>query len=352
MDLRPGLDLLKPYSTDETKAQVRLDSNESPFNLASEVQAELMQLLARLDYNRYPDTGVRSLKAKIANVEGVSPSGVTLGNGSSELLAAICQAFGGKGRSIVYPSPSFSMYPVYVQLADSNAVPVQLNADCTMPGIKMLAEAERTGAKLIILCNPNNPTGTATGMQEIEAVAAGADCPVVVDEAYYEFFGHSAAGLLKKYPNLIIVRTFSKAYGLAAARMGYMLAGDQITAAVGKVLLPYHLNTLSLAAAEAVYNCREVMQARVKEIIAERTRLMKELAALEGVTVYPSAANFILIRSERANDIKTCLESYGIGVRSFSSPELAASLRITVGSKTENDMLMKALRSSIAHEKG
>jgi histidinol-phosphate aminotransferase len=168
---------------------------------------------------------------------------------------------------------------------------------------------------------------------------------VVVDEAYGEFAGQSAVDLLGKYPNLVIARTFSKAYGLASARVGFILAAREIIDLVGKVLLPYHLNAFSLAAAETVWDMRAEFVPGVARTIAERTRLTAALKAIPAVEVFPSAANFLLVRSGRAKDLAGYLGSRSIGVRDFSaSPALAGCLRVTVGTAAENDAFLAAVR--------
>ncbi|HWQ61971.1 MAG TPA: histidinol-phosphate transaminase, partial [Negativicutes bacterium] len=270
---------------------------------------------------------------------------VAVGNGSSEVLAALCRVFGGAGRKTVFPSPSFSMYPIYCRLADSQPVPVELDAGFVVDPQKVLAAARREQAGMILLCNPNNPTGGLMAPADVERIVAGADCPVVVDEAYGDFAGQTALGLLGKYPNLVIARTFSKAYGLASARVGYILAGREIIDLVAKVLLPYHVNAFSLAAAATVWELRAEFAPSVARTIAERTRLTAALKELPAVEVFPSAANFVLVRSGRAKDLAGYLGARGIGVRDFSaSPALAGCLRVTVGTAAENDAFLVAVR--------
>ncbi|KAF1855560.1 hypothetical protein Lal_00002542 [Lupinus albus] len=256
---RPGLDQLKPYSVEETEFPIKLDANERASNLPAAVLQEVTGRLGELAFNRYPDIGITGLRDKIAKAMNLSRDNVVVGNGSSELLAALCYAFGGTGRSIVFPTPSFSMYGIYTKMADSQAVPVPLKADYSLSADEAMQFH-----------------GT------IEAIVAGAACPVVVDEAYYEFHGHSAIGLLARYPNLIITRTFSKAYGLASARVGYLLAAPELTTVLGKVLMPYHVNALSLAAAEVVYDRRKAFEPDIDLAIRERQRLIDSLNLVDG----------------------------------------------------------------------
>ena len=342
--IRPDLVSLKPYSVDETIWQVKLDANERATGLPPRVQSGIIERLAALDFNRYPDMGMQALRSLLASEHNMAADNVLIGNGSSEILAALCQAFGGAGRSIVFPTPSFSMYAIYAKLAGSPAVPVSLAADFSLDPDKVLAAARLNAAKLVILCNPNNPTGSIMPLADIEKIVAGIDCPVVVDEAYYEFYGQSAVGLINQYSNIIIARTFSKAYGLAAARVGYMLAAADMTAAVGKVMLPYHVNALSLAAAETVYVMRGELADSITATVAERDRLAAALSVLPEMTVYPSQANFLLVKTPQARRLVAHLAANGIGIRDFSTaPGLENCLRITVGTSAENDTLLKCV---------
>ncbi|MDT8900200.1 histidinol-phosphate transaminase [Anaeroselena agilis] len=341
--IRPGLDTLKSYHVPDIAWPVKLDANERAEAPPPAVQAAIAERLAAVAANRYPEIGQHSLKQALANGLRLEPENIVLGNGSSEVLAAICRVFGGPGRKIVQPSPSFSMYPIYCKLADSVPLTVELDAGFALAPEKVLATALKEQAALIILCNPNNPTGGAMAPEAVEYIVAGARCPVVVDEAYGEFSGQSALPLLGKYRNLIVARTFSKAYGLAAARVGYAAGDREIIAAIGKVLLPYNLNAFSLAAAQAAWEMRGEFAPGIAGTVAERERLAIALRELPAVEVFPSATNFLLVRTGRAKALAEYLAARGVGVRDFSAaPSLAGCLRITVGTGAENDALLAA----------
>ena len=175
----------------------------------------------------------------------------------------------------------------------------------------------------------------------------------MLDEAYVEFYGHSAFGLIKKYPNLIVARTFSKAYGLAGARVGYMLAQEDVTRMINKTFMPYHMNVLSLAAADIVYQMRDEFIPRIQMTIAERKRMFERLEKLQGVEVFPSQTNFILIRLEKADELNNFLESLDIGVRHFAknSAGLKNCLRISIGTRTENDEVFDAIKNFLEGNK-
>ena len=348
MEYRAALHTLKPYSVEEDDWSIKLDANESPYNVPPLVRERIMNRLDYLAFNRYPEMGMQDLRTQIAGEFRLSMDNVLLGSGSSELLATLCYTFGGPGRGIVFPVPSFSMYAIYAQISDSVSVPVELNEDYTFPKEKMLQAAKENNGKLIIICNPNNPTGTVTSLDDIEYVVSRAECPVVVDEAYYEFHGESAVHLLGKYKNLIVARTFSKAYALAAARVGYMMADCSLTALIAKAQMPYHVNALSLAAAEVVYQMKDEFMPLIRQIIEERNRLAVTLTAMDGITVFPSSANFLLIKTEKAAEIGAYLRGKAVAVRDFSkAPYLENCIRITVGSPQENELLVKYIADCI-----
>lgn len=343
-DYRPGLDTIKPYSIDEREWDIKLDANESPHNLPPLVRERIMNQFEYMAFNRYPDIGTRELRSLIAESFNMNIQNVQLGNGSSEIIMNLCQLFGGSGRSIVFPVPSFSMYSVYAQSSDSQPVPVQLGEDYSVSRDKVLAAAAESDAKLIILCNPNNPTGTVMPTEDIEYIVSRATCPVLVDEAYFEFYGESAVGLMEKYDNVIIARTFSKAYGLAAARVGYVLAHADVITMLGRVIKPYHINSLSLVTAEILYQMRDEFMPGLEQIIAERKRLAASLESIAGIKVYPSEANFVLIKTEKSKELAAYLSEKNIGIRDFSvAPGLINCIRFTVGTPLENDDLLKAI---------
>ncbi|MBC8016254.1 MAG: histidinol-phosphate transaminase [Sporomusaceae bacterium] len=343
-DYRPGLENIKPYLVEEKEWDIKLDANESPHNLPPLVRERVMNQLEYLAFNRYPDMGMRDLRAQIAENFNTYIQNVQIGNGSSELILALCQAFGGPGRSIVFPVPSFSMYAVYAQASDSVPVPVKLDEDYSVPREKILQAAQDSNAKLIILCNPNNPTGTVMPKEDIEYIVSKAACPVLVDEAYFEFYGQSAVSLMDRYDNIIVTRTFSKAYGLAAARVGYMLANATIIAMLDRVLMPYHVNSLSLVTAEVLYQMRDELMPGLEQIIAERQRLAGSLESIAGIKVYPSETNFILLKTAKSKELSAYLSSKNIGIRDLSTaPGLLNCIRFTVGTPLENDDLLKAI---------
>lgn len=343
---RSVLNTFSPYQVDEEEWDIKLDANENCSNLPPLVRERLMNQFDYQAFQQYPDALARELRSLIAGNFGLQVENVLIGNGSSDLLEKLCFVFGGEGRSIVIPTPSFSMYGIYAKLTDSNPVFVSLNKDYSLDKEKFLQAAIDSAANLIIVCNPNNPTGTTVPFEDIEYIVKNAKCPVVIDEAYHEFYGEkSAVTLLPMYPNLIVARTFSKAYSLASARVGYLLAGKEIVDLVTCAIKPYNVNALSLKSAEVVYEMRHEFLPGISAIVSERKRLQAELEKLEAVTVYPSAANFLLLKVEEAAGLNKALRKKRILIRDFSlSPGLEGCMRVTIGTPLQNEAFLQAVQ--------
>lgn len=350
VNYRESLAALKPYSVEEGDWRIKLDANESPYNLPPLVQERVINRLSFLAFSRYPDMGMTGLKELIAADYQVSTENIVIGSGSSEILEKLCFVFGGAERSIVFPSPSFSMYGIYALMADSKAVPVALGEGFSLSRTEILRQAGETGAGLILLCRPNNPTGTVMPLEDVEFILENAPCPVVVDEAYQEFYdGESAVSLLKKYANLIVARTFSKAYGLASARVGYMLAAKELASLVEKAMMPYHVNALSLATAEIVYQMKDEFAPGIAQLVSERERVRKELEKITELTVFESATNFLLIKTAKAAALQETLAKQGISIRAFGdSGPLTGCIRISMGTPEENDEFLQAVKAFFA----
>ena len=346
--LRSTLETLIPYTSETNPFPITLNANEYPTDLPKEVKDIIIKRLTELDFNRYPlsDTSIRN---KIATEYGLETENIFLGNGSSQILAALCYSFAAENSSIVYPAPSFSMYNIYAKLADRKGVGVELEEDFNFNRDKFLDVCQKENASLIILCNPNNPTGQVISNSDVEHIAKKSTCPVILDEAYMEFYDQSATHLMTKYPNLAITRTFSKAYSLASARIGYILASKEIITTLSKVLPPYNINSLSLISAEVVWDMRDMFKKRISGIIAERERVENELAKMNKFKVYNSKANFILFKTQDRETTKSIfnkLKEKGIIVRDFSShPLLDTCLRVTLGTREENDLFLKEISS-------
>ena len=346
---RTNLGKMPSYDVVERDWNIKVNANECNMNLPPIVEERVMSRLSRIAFNRYPNEELDDLKEQIAANFSLQKENVLLGNGSSEIIEKLFYCFGGRAHKIVFPQPSFSMYKIYAKACEGIGIPVDLEADYRLDVEKFVTAVIDNKAAMAILCNPNNPTGNAFSLADIEYIAQNIDCAFVVDEAYIEFHGQSAVGLLAKYPHMIIARTFSKAYGLAATRVGYMLADTKIIDMVGKAFMPYHMNVLSLTTADIVYQMRHEYVPRIQMMIAERKRMLQELKKIPAFTVYPSETNFILVKYAQAKSLNAYMENLGIGLRSFGdAPRLENCLRISMGTREENDSWYKAMKDFMA----
>ena len=338
---RPGMENLPVYATEEPFWGYKLDANERSAGLPLGVQKAINRRIRKIESRRYPDIAAMPLRTKLAEHFGVAVEQVGVGNGSSELIATLCAAFGGDGRPIAFPWPSFSMYPIYAAMADSPAAAIPLSSDFSLSVETVIQAVKMNRPKLLILCNPNNPTGGLIPAEDLRAILRSVSCQVLVDEAYHEYCGETCLPWLSEFPNLVVARTFSKAFGLAAARVGYVISSVELSAAIGKRLLPYLVNSYSLAAAEACLDCREMIMPEAVRTALRRDRMQQALARLPGIEVFPSATNFLLLRTENAEDLCGRFAGRNIGVRNLSqAPGLAGCVRVTVGSPAENGMVL------------
>lgn len=341
---RPNVWRLKPYSSarDEYKgktASVFLDANENPYNNP---------------YNRYPDPLQNELKQRLAPIKKVMPEQLFLGNGSDEAIDLIYRVFCEPGvDNVVAIDPTYGMYEVCADINEVEYRKVKLNADFQFCAESLLKEAD-VHTKVIFLCSPNNPTGNSLDRKEILSVLHGFDGLVVVDEAYVDFSSDgSLVGFLDRFPNLILLQTFSKAWGCAAIRLGMAFASRKIIALFNKVKYPYNVNELTQRKALEMLQNEALVKQWVGRLLEERTRVMAEFEALPCcLAVYPTDANFFLARMTDADTIYNRLVGQGIIVRNRSHVTLCAGcLRITIGTPQENDVLLMALRQEPKEEK-
>ncbi len=353
LNYRNELEKMPSYDGVEKNYRIKVNANESTLNLPPLVEERVINRLAMLAFNRYPNEEYYSLVEQIAKNFSVDSAQILLGGGSSEIIEKVFHAFGGAGRKIVYPQPSFSMYKIYAKAADAEGIPFDLDEKFNLDVDAFIKKIREVGASLAVVCNPNNPTGNALTPAQIEKIAASIDCAFLLDEAYVEFYGQSAVNLVKKFPNLIVARTFSKAYGMAGARVGYMIAQAEVTRMINKTFMPYHMNVLTLAAADIVYQMRDEFIPRLQMTIAERKRMFERLEKLSGVEVFPSETNFILFRLDKAEELKNYLESLDIGIRYFSPNAfgLKNCLRISIGTRLENDEVFSAIKNFLEEGK-
>ena len=345
--VRPEILALKAYHVPEAKGMVKLDAMENPYPLPEKIRRELAEALSRVDLNRYPDPTGEKLRALIALRMKV-PAGmsVMLGNGSDELLQIVTMALARPGATILYPAPTFVMYSMYAALTGMKAVAVPLREDFTFDAGAFIARMKAERAALVFLAYPNNPTGTLYPEEDVVSVIKACPGLVVVDEAYHAFAGKTFMDRLREFPNLVVMRTVSK-LGLAGIRLGYLAASPAWAEQFDKVRSPYNVNVLTQAAAEFMLERLDVLEEQASRIRQEREILGKNLAGLPSVTVFPSAANFFLVRVPDAARVDASLRKQGVLVKNLH-PGIAQCMRITVGTPDENRILLTALREALS----
>jgi histidinol-phosphate aminotransferase len=344
--VRPEILALKAYHVPEAKGMVKLDAMENPYPLPEKLRRELAEALSRVELNRYPDPTGERLRELIARRMKV-PAGmsVMLGNGSDELLQIVAMALARPGATILYPAPTFVMYSMYAAFTGMKAVAVPLREDFTLDAGAFIARIATERPAIVFLAYPNNPTGTLYAEQDVVEVIKACPGLVVVDEAYHAFAGRTFMDRLREFPNLVVMRTVSK-LGLAGIRLGYLAASPAWTEQFDKVRSPYNVNVLTQVAAEFMLERLEVLEEQAARIRQEREALGKSLSALKGVTVFPSAANFFLVRVPDAARVDASLKKRGVLVKNLH-PGIAQCMRITVGTPDENRILLTALREAL-----
>ncbi|NLL05522.1 MAG: histidinol-phosphate transaminase [Clostridiaceae bacterium] len=349
--IRPELKGFMPYTTNQANYRVKLDANESPFDLPMSVRKKLADIIMEgPGLNLYPDTESIELRKTLSAHWGVDMEGIVVGTGSDQLIQVLINTFVGKGDRVVCPAPSFGMYKIDTIIGGGTAVEVELKEENNFEYEieEFIQTAINEEAKLVILCTPNNPTGNLLSLRCIEKICI--NCPktvIAVDEAYAEFADESAASLLPRFENLIVLRTLSKAYGLAGIRCGYSLSNKAMAEELSKVKPPYNISSLSQLVAQLVFEARGEIESQIKYLTEQRAYLSRELEKFDGVRIYPSGANYILVKLPNANEVAKELERRGILVRSYSDPVLSKYIRISVGTKEQNDILLEELKSII-----
>jgi histidinol-phosphate aminotransferase len=350
--LKPAVRAQAAYTLAAPAAQRKLNQNESPWDVPPEVKRAVLERALAEPWQRYPEFAPPRLLARIAEYHAWTPEGVLVGNGSNELIQATLAVALDAGDRVVAPSPTFSLYRLLTNVLGGRYVPVPLGPEFRYDVEAIIAAARRERAKVIVLNSPNNPTGSALPHAAVERVLEETGALVVCDEAYQDFGGPSAIPLLAAESRVVVLRTFSKALGLAGLRFGYALAHPAVAREIAKAKLPYNVNLVTLAAADVALGHEVLRAERIGEIVETRDRTAERLARIGGLTVFPSAANFLLIRFDAvpaATVFRRLLDDYGILVRDVSSaPELRECLRLTVGTAEDMDAVVAALGDIMA----
>jgi histidinol-phosphate aminotransferase len=345
----PQLADVTPYDPKYLPAEAYLSANENPSDVAAEIRQEVKRELNKVQFNRYPDPLANELRDMIAEANGLDRDQVLMGNGGDELLFNIALCWGGPGRKFLNMPPTFSVYENNAQLTNTEVVNIPRRDDYSIDEDAVLARVAEGDIDYVIVTSPNNPTGDLASDAFVLKLLDATDALVLVDEAYFEFSRGTMRPYLAQHKNLLILRTFSKAFSLAGVRMGYLLGNAEVIREFLKVRQPYSVDSVSQAIARVVYRNRAKFEHGIMQIIDERTRVYQALCEIDGVTAYPSHANYILFHVEGADAVWQKLYDRGILVRDFSHASLMEMcLRVSIGSPEENDRFLNALREIIA----
>jgi histidinol-phosphate aminotransferase len=347
--LRPEVTSLSRYRLVRHENVVKLDQNENSLGPPEPVSRALKAAGQNVPFHRYPDLEATDLRKALGKLCDWPHDGILVGNGSNELLLMLALSTLEKGRTAIAPSPSFSTYGFVARLMGADLVEVPAEENLAHHGERFEAAIEKHDPGLVFLCTPNNPTGIAMSPSEVEAVADSFRGLLVVDEAYFEFSGWSAREMLPSHPRLVVLRTFSKAAGLAGLRMGYLMAHPRLAQEIQKTQLPYAVNEISRRGALAACEHYDSIRARARDIVEERDRLFTRLKSLRGIRPYSSQTNFVLFEcAAGADPVFDGLVTRRVLVRNLSShPRLRRCLRVTVGRREENDEFLEALSGTL-----
>jgi histidinol-phosphate aminotransferase len=349
--LRADIDDLEGYHSPQLDVSVRLNTNESPYPPPPDFVSSWLEALRHVPLNRYPDRAARDLRHALAEFLGQPAERVFCANGSNEVLQCLLLAYGGPGRSAAVFEPSYVLHSHISRVTGTALVTGERRPDDLTLDVDAAVDLVTTARpEITFLCSPNNPSGVVDDREAVEAVLDAAPGLVVVDEAYGEFSPWSALDLVDGERPIVVARTFSKVWSMAAMRLGFCVAPPEVVKALETVVMPYHLSVATQLAGTHALRWRAEMEERVHTIVTERERLMAGLAGLDGLRTFPSGANFVLVRPDRdGREVWEGLVERGVIVRDFSHmPRLANCLRVTIGTPDENDAFLGALKEVLS----
>lgn len=331
------------YRVESGPFKVKLNQNESPWDLPHEIKGEILSKLGRIPWNRYPLLTVVDTRGKLAKTLGVKADQIVIGKGSNEILQAIYNVVLRPGDSVCTLSPTFALYRILAEQRGCEVLTVSPGNDFQVEIPELLEKARY--AKLTVIANPNSPTGTLVTLDSIRELLKVSETFVVIDEAYFQFSGLTALPLLRQHPNLIVTRTFSKAFALAGLRVGYGIMRAEVSGEVRKGLLPFNVDLPSAVSVEVLLDHSGLIKDRARDTVKERDTLIEKLNALGGVKAWPSHANFFLLETPLGGrDTFKALLRQHILVRDVTTyPYCERMVRITVGTPEENEALYQGI---------
>ncbi|HNZ26970.1 MAG TPA: histidinol-phosphate transaminase [Spirochaetota bacterium] len=342
--IKKGVINNKEYTLTPIETPIKLNQNESPFDIPADMKKRILDKMLASRWNVYPDFTPDGLYLKTAAYLGVNKENILIGNGSNEMIMTILAAIVENGRRVVIPTPTFAIYGLLSSNFNGEVIKVPLKPDMSFDIDRIVEESKFEGS-VAVLCSPNNPTGAAAAKEDLIKVIKNSGGLVIIDEAYIQFGGETLIGDLDSYPNLIILRTFSKAFGLAGLRLGCMIGPKNIITQLSKVKLPYNLNILNLIALDEVLDNPDFVDRNVEVILKQKKYMESELSKIKQIQLFHSDANFFLFRVERSNFVFAELVKRGVLIRNYSSSVgLENCLRVSVGSEDEVKLFIESLK--------
>ena len=351
LNIKESVLKLDGYVVSQDFSRVKLNQNESPFDVPMEIKQEISEKLTQVNWNRYPNNFADPLKRRISRYINFPRKGIIVGNSSTELIQTVMHALCNSYDRIVVTNPGFPIYKRLASIMNIRVEEVPLSENFNLD-VDVLIEKSK-GAKIVFLSSPNNPTGNVLSVEDLTIIAGNITGILVIDEAYYEFYKESAQDLIKMLKNIVIIRTFSKAFNLAGIRLGYMLGDDEVLKELGKAKLPFSIGIFQQLAGEVVMSHMDFVEKNVSEVVNERERVYDELKRIPFIHPFPSCANFILFRSETipAKELFRALYEKGVVVRTFRTPELRNCLRVTLGTERENSFFLRKLQEVMNNDR-
>ena len=320
---------------------IRLNANENPY----EPLKEITDALVGLPIHEYPDQDLVRIRQALAEYTGRPEEQIIAGSGGDEIIELLTKLFVAPGESMIDCPPTFGMYEFCARIAEAELIAVERRDDWEIDIDATTKAIDRTGAKILFIASPNNPTGNLTPNSDARAIL-DTGIVLVVDETYFEFCGETSAGLLDEYENLVVIRSFSKWAGIAGLRVGYAIGSELIIDHLMTIKQPYNLNIAAESAALAALENKARLMARIDILTSERKRVESVIDEMQGISYSPSRANYLLIKFDQhsGDDVYEFLARQGIFARKFSGTRLENSIRVSVGTPSQNDLVIDALQ--------
>ena len=332
-----------PYNVPKLDYEIKLDANESFLKLNDYMMGKILNKIKNVEFNRYPDAGAEKVCGVYSKYLGIKKENIMAGNGSDELIQIIIATLVDKNENIMTVEPDFSMYGNYAGIGGGKALTFELDEEFNLDENKLIEKVNEEKVKVLFLSNPNNPTGKVLNKEQIFKILKGCNCAVVIDEAYVEFYEESIVESIYEYENLIVLRTCSKAMASAAIRLGFLITNSLLLNEIKKAKPPFNVSSVTQAIGEVILEEIDYINNCLEKIKGERSFLVDKLNAFKEIKLYPTCANFVLVKFKDAEFVYKYLLENKIVVRNYKQGRLKDFLRITVGSREENEAVIDNL---------